>query len=90
MTMHACTHTHTHTHTCRKHTVYGETFKLENFRGTKYTTHWKTFTVHQAVAIMYCTQQVIQGKNFRDRLKYCKNRESFAVYGTIQLYMSMI
>ena len=27
----------------------------------KYTIHWKTFAVHQAVAIMYCTQQVIQG-----------------------------
>ena len=26
---------------------------------TKYIIHWKTFAVHQAVAIMYCTQQVI-------------------------------
>ena len=30
--------------------------------------------VHQAVAIMYCTQQVIQGENFRNWLK---NRKSF-------------
>ena len=37
----------------------------------------KTFAVHQAVAITYCTQQVIQGENFRDRLK---NHESFAAY----------
>ena len=44
---------------------------------TKYTIHWKTFTVHQAVAIMYCTQQVIQGEKFHDWLKIHKNRESF-------------
>ena len=53
----------------------------QNFRGgklsrlcTKHTIHWKTFAVHQAHAIMYCTQQIIQGENFRDWLK---NRESF-------------
>ena len=40
---------------------------------TKYTIHWKTFTVHQAMAIMYCTQQVIQEENFHNRLE---NRES--------------
>jgi len=40
----------------------------------KYTIHWKTFAVHQAVAIMYCTRQVIQRENFWDRLK---NRKSF-------------
>ena len=43
----------------------------------KYTIHWKTFTVHQAVAIMYCTQLVIQGENFRDWLKICENRKGF-------------
>ena len=50
---------------------------------TNYTIHWKTFAVHQAVAIMYCTQQVIRGENFRDRLKNAKifPLESFAVYG---------
>jgi len=37
--------------------------------------------VHQAVAITFCTQQVIQGENFRDRLKNREYRESFAVYG---------
>ena len=39
--------------------------------------------VHQSVAIMYCTQQVILGKNFRDRIKTVKvfPLESFAVYG---------
>ena len=37
----------------------------------------ETLVVHQAVAIMCCTQQVIQGENFRDRLKIRKNRESF-------------
>ena len=53
----------------------------QNFRGgkllrlcTKHTIHWKTFMVHQAHAIMYCTQQMIQGENFRDWLE---NRESF-------------
>ena len=40
---------------------------------TKYTIHWKTFAMHQAVAIMYCTQQVIQGENFRDWLKIRKS-----------------
>ena len=42
--------------------------------------------VHQTVAIMYCTQQMIQGENFRDWLKNRENRESFplesfAIYG---------
>ena len=45
----------------------------------KYTIHWKTFEVHQAVAIMYCTQQVIQGENFCNRLKIRENHESFAM-----------
>ena len=56
----------------------------QNFRGgklsrlcTKHTIHWKTFAVHQAHAIMYCTQQMIQGENFHDWLKNCENRESF-------------
>ena len=40
---------------------------------TKHTIHWKTFAVHQTMAIMYCTQQVIQWK------KFCKNRKSFPV-----------
>ena len=44
---------------------------------TKYTIHWKTFAVHQAVAIMYCTQQVIRGENFLDQLKNREKRESF-------------
>ena len=44
---------------------------------TKYTIHRKTFVMHQAVAIMYCTQQVIQGENFHNRLKVHENRESF-------------
>ena len=61
----------------------------QNFRGgklsrlcTKYNIHWKTFAVYQAVAIMYCTQQVIQGENFCNRLKIAKvfPLESFAVY----------
>ena len=56
----------------------------QNFRGgklsrlcTKHTIHWKTFAVHQAHTIMYCTQQMIQGENFRDWLKNRENRESF-------------
>ena len=44
---------------------------------TKHTIHWKTFVVHQAHAIMYCAQQMIQGENFQNWLKNCKNRESF-------------
>ena len=52
----------------------GKTFTVVH----KNTIHWKTFAVHQAHAIMYCTQQMIQGENFRNWLK---NRESFAVYG---------
>ena len=40
--------------------------------------------VHQAHAIMYCTQQMIQGENFRNWLKNRKSfpLESFAVYST--------
>ena len=62
----------------------------QNFQGgkllrlcTKHTIHWKTFAVHQAHAIMYCTQQMIQGENFRDWLKNRESfpLESFAVYG---------
>ena len=37
----------------------------------------ETFAVHQAHAIIYCTQQMIQGENFHDWLKNCENHESF-------------
>ena len=69
----------------------------QNFRGgklsrlcTKHTIHWKTFVVHQAHAIMYCTQQMIQGENFRDWLKNRESfpLESFAVYGNLCLVYS--
>ena len=44
----------------------------------KMTIRRKTFAVHQAVANIYCTQQVvIQGENFCDRLKNRKKRGSF-------------
>jgi len=53
----------------------------QNFRVGKlsrlYTIH---FAVHQALAIMYCTQQVIRGENFRDRLKNREKRESFPTW----------
>ena len=67
----------------------------QNFQGEKlsrlclkYTIHWKIFVVHQAVAIFYYTQQVIQGENFCDRLKNCENSksfplESFAIYNNV-------
>ena len=45
---------------------------------TRYTIHWKTFAVHHAVAIMYCTQQMIRGENFRDRLKNRKKTRKFS------------
>jgi len=72
-----------------------------NFQGgkrlcTKHTIHWKTFAVHQAHAIMYCTQQMIQGENFRDWLKNRENRESFpplesfAVYGMLMVTQMVI
>jgi len=78
------------------HSVY-TTYRIrQNFRVgklsrscIKYTIHWKTFAVHQAVAIMYCTQPMIQGENFRDWLKNRENCESFPtrklhhVYGNI-------
>ena len=52
----------------------------------KMTIRGKTFAVHQAVVIMYCTKQVIRGENFCDRLKNCEKRDSFptrkfSVYG---------
>ena len=34
---------------------------------TKHTIHWKTFMVHQAEAIMYSTQQVIQGGKLAEK-----------------------
>ena len=56
----------------------------QNFRGgklsrlcTKHTIHWETFVAHQAHAIMYCTQQMIQGGNFCDWLKNRENCKSF-------------
>ena len=56
----------------------------QNFRGgklsrlrIKHTIHWKTFVVHQAHAIMYCTQQMIQGGNFCYWLKNSENCKSF-------------
>ena len=47
--------------------------------------------VHQAVAIMYCTQQVIQGENLCDRLKNHKSFpfKSFAVYGRTSILVSV-
>ena len=57
--------------------------------------HWKTFAVCQAVTIMYCTQQVIRGEYFCNRLKNRKKRESFptqkliAVYGIIYMNPGM-
>ena len=63
---------------CLIYTVYNKTFEGENFHGcAQNTIHWKTFAVHQAHAIMYCTQQMIQGENFRDWLKNHENRKSF-------------
>ena len=44
----------------------------------KMTIHGKTFAVHQALAIMYCTKQVIRGENFCDRLKNCKKQFQFS------------
>ena len=65
-----------------------QNFRVGKLSGlcTKYIIHWKTFAVHQAVAIMYCTVRVIQGENFRDPLKTVKTAkvfplESFTVYG---------
>ena len=51
----------------------GKLLRLVN----KITIRGKTFAVHQAVAIMYCTQQVIRGENFCDRLKNREKCESF-------------
>ena len=49
----------------------------QNIPYTAKLSRGKTFAVHQAHAIMYCTQQMIQGENFRDWLKHRENRESF-------------
>ena len=60
-------------------------FLGENFCScAQNTIHWKTFTVHQAKAIMYCTQQMIQVKNFHDWLKAAKvfSLRTFAMYDT--------
>ena len=71
------------------HTVYGKTFKLGGKLSrlcTKHTIHWKIFTGHQVHAIMYCTQQMIQGENFHDWLKNRENCKSFAVYGNTYVF----
>ena len=68
-------------------TAYGKTFEGGKLLRlcAKYTIYWKTFAVHQAMAIIYCTQQVIQGENFRDRLKAAKvfPLDSFPIYGNM-------
>ena len=52
-----CVYVHVYTHRIRQNFRVGKLSQL----CTQYTIHWKTFAVHQAVAIMHCTQQVIQG-----------------------------
>ena len=65
----------------------GETKYSEEIPYTAKLSRGKTFAVHQAHAIMYCTQRMIQGENFHDSVaKNRKKRESFplksfAVYG---------
>ena len=44
---------------------------------TKHTIHWKTFAVHQALTIMYSTQQMIQGGKLSRLAKNRENHESF-------------
>ena len=59
----------------RMHKVAVSTLRGKFFEGktftiwTKHTVHWKTFAVHQAKAIMYCTQQMILGENFHNSMK---------------------
>ena len=61
----------------------------QNFRGGKLSRLCTKHTIHfQAHAIIHCTQQMIQGENFRDWLKNRKNRESFAVYGSYILSLA--
>ena len=59
-----------------EHTVYSKTFEGETFT-VVHKTHnsLETFAVHQAHAIMYCTQQMILGENFHDWLKNHENCE---------------
>ena len=60
----------------------GETKYSEEIPYTTKLSKGKTFAVHQPHAIMYCTQRMIQGENFRDSVaKNRKKRKSFAVYG---------
>ena len=58
-------------------TVQGKCFKGENFCSCAQNA-WKTFVMHQAEAIIYRTQEMIQRENFRSWLKNGKNRKSFS------------
>ena len=51
-------------------TVYGKTFEGKTF-AVVHKTHFllENFAVHQVHAIIYCTQQMIQGENLCDWLK---------------------
>ena len=57
-------------------------------------THYslEIFAVHQVHAIMYCTQQMIQGENFHNWLKNRKNRESFPLesFAVYSMWMSVL
>ena len=63
--------------------MYNQENGIKCFRGetsclcANYTIHWKTVIVHQAEAVMYHTQQMIQGENFHDWLKNLENLQKF-------------
>ena len=62
---------------CQHANVTNRTRQMFQGGKTKYTIYWKNFAVHQAEATMYCTQQIIQGKNFLDWLKTTKTPKVF-------------
>ena len=58
----------------------GKTFEGENFRGCAQNTPFTgklSWCIRPMPLCSYCTQQMIQGENFRDWLKNRENRESF-------------
>ena len=62
------------------HTVHGKCFKGENFCGCAQNTIFTgklSGMVHQAEAIIYCTQQIIEGENFYNWLKTEKTANCF-------------
>ena len=57
---------------------------------TKHTIHWKTVAVHQAEAIVYYTQQVIQGGKVLRLAEKPQKAQKFSPSKTFTVYSIIV